>query len=213
MDRKACRRCGLTRAQHVHARWKPKDFPLLRHGESHRRVTVTAKTGPGAEAAAKEASAEDTAQQPCARPPGPEQRCAEATEQAAALKTSAAALMKAGLVDKARELELAATELEKQSLAPPPGKRLDMMQGYRDRCAGRLEKATKLVEATEAARAEALQKREEATLELKAAQSNLEKLKAQLAGADGTGADEDEDASMDEQDIRREMAEPRAAKA
>lgn len=125
------------------------------------------------------------------------------------METSALALRAAGLDEKAEELRRAAEALEKLGVGPPPGKRLDLMQSYVERCKGRRDKASKLVEATQTALNEARKKQTGATRELEEAEASLEKLRADLAATAAAPMKTDGDAQEELAELRGKFEQPR----
>ena len=68
------------------------------------------------------------------RPLASEERAKLESDKAHALEASAATLRKAGLEDQAKELETAAAQHRKAAKEPAPGKRLDDLEGFVQRC-------------------------------------------------------------------------------
>ena len=120
------------------------------------------------------------------RAPAPEERTAKANAQAEALELSAASLRTAGLPDRAAEQEAEAARLRKQAAAatPPPGRRLDELEGYLARCQRRARTAAAATQTAETALAEANKAQAEADTEERDATAKLEQLRADLTRSD-----------------------------
>jgi hypothetical protein len=114
------------------------------------------------------------------RPLAPEERARQESAKADALEKSAEALRAAGLDEQAAELETAAAAHRKAAKEPPPGKRLDDLEGYAQRCEKRLAAKKAAREQAEQAAQQAKEAEEEAAQELNEAKLKLQALHAEL---------------------------------
>ncbi len=174
-DRACCRSCGKKKG----AKKEQPGGDRSSNGNGSGNGTNSGKDGKGTDVT------EDT-EKLKARPKAPEVRAAEAETQAAALEGSAVALRQAGLTEKAAELAAEAAQLRKQVALPLPGRRLDLLRGFVERCVKRAAKSAAAVDAAEAALEEAKKDRDEANKELEKAEEQLAQLTKEL----GSGAEE-----------------------
>ncbi len=167
LDRTSCRKCG-------------KDKGAKRE-----------KPAPEAEKATTEKATTEKVEHE--RPPAPEVRAEHAEKQAAALELSAETLLAAGLGEQAEALKKKAAALRKQAAEQPaPGRRLDLPEGYVERCAKRAEKTKKAEEDARQAAEQTAKDREAADKELDEAKAKLEQLRKDLAaGHEATAMDAD----------------------
>ena len=185
-DRTVCRGCSKPKAGTKPGAPRP-------GAAAAQPAAANAATAPPARGCwADFADEEDKEKEKATRPPAPEARCAEAAKQAAALETSSAALRTAGLAEKADELDAEAARLRKVAAStPPPGRRLDLLQGFVARAEGRALKAAKELETMKKAFEEAESAKAAADKEHEDAKQQLETLKRDLAAADTEMPDAD----------------------
>ncbi|CAK0869830.1 unnamed protein product [Prorocentrum cordatum] len=122
------------------------------------------------------------------RPPAPEEAAAAAEAKAAAMGASAEQLLAAGLGTEAQKLQRQAAEQRKRAgAAPPPGRRLDLLEGFVARAGARAEKAAKGAEAAELALARARSTEEALQKELAEGMAKLQQLRAETAAGEAPG--------------------------
>ena len=89
----------------------------------------------------------------------------------------------AGLEERAAELEAEAAQLRKRAPALPPGRRLDLAEGYLRRCEKRAAQSTEATAAAEQKLEEARLQQAAAEKEAREADEQLQQLRQDLAGA------------------------------
>ena len=159
------------------------------------RALATARSG-GAAAAVleglaadlKTAKAEQTSMAPHAaggqRRIAPEQRLADAEAGAVVLDEAAARLKEAGHSERAAAMEAEAADLRKGAGAlPPPGRRLDLQEGFVSRAEGRCSRADAAVLEAERVLEEARKTQSALRKELEDGKADLQRLRAELAAA------------------------------
>ena len=114
----------------------------------------------------------------------PEQRLADAEAGAVVLDEAAARLKEAGHSERAAAMEAEAADLRKGAGAlPPPGRRLDLQEGFVSRAEGRCSRADAAVLEAERVLEEARKTQSALRKELEDGKADLQRLRAELAAA------------------------------